>query len=182
MASENKILFYNQKDPYYEFSNYYMRNKAFLFVIDENEWLSTEHYYQAMKFVHDNSTREDLEYAELIRTTNTSNKARILGNQKGKGGYASKWYHSNNDKTTLNSIIISYKDIVSINPNWDEDRVDIMRVAIETKFEQNEDLMDLLLSTENNEIHEHTNRDKFWGDCGEDMLGKMLMEIREKFI
>ena len=58
-----------------------------------------------------------------------------------------------------------------------------MRDILYAKFHQNEDLKQVLLSTEERELREHTPRDKFWGDGGKkgngkNMLGKLLMAVR----
>ena len=41
------IKFYNRGEPYYEFTNFYPA----AVIIDEQRWPSTEHYFQAQKFV-----------------------------------------------------------------------------------------------------------------------------------
>lgn len=41
------IKFYNREEPYYEFTNFY----EVVIVIDEKHWPTTEHYFQAQKFV-----------------------------------------------------------------------------------------------------------------------------------
>lgn len=73
-----------------------------------------------------------------------------------------------------------------IRHNWEYIKVDIMRKAIKAKFSQNEKLYELLLSTKGLEIIEHTKNDKFWADggdgSGKNMLGMLLMELRDNFI
>ncbi|MFU2164936.1 NADAR family protein [Streptococcus pluranimalium] len=68
--------------------------------------------------------------------------------------------------------------------NWEQIKVDVMSYAVEQKFAQNLILKNLLLSTENLEIIEHTINDKYWGDggdgSGKNMLGKILMDVRDK--
>ena len=106
----NKLLttftdFYKVKAPNYEFSNYYISKKMSL-VIDGKSYLSTEHYFQSMKFT-------DAVYSEVIRNTKTANIARILANQKKGGGY--KW------RPDLNLIIQDSLDRnITIRPNWEE--------------------------------------------------------------
>ena len=46
-SSGDKIKFYNRYEPYYEFTNFYQCN-VFL---DDKLWPTTEHYFQAQKFV-----------------------------------------------------------------------------------------------------------------------------------
>lgn len=66
-------------------------------------------------------------------------------------------------------------------PDWDEIRVGVMRDLLLQKFSQVR-MRSLLLATENSELIEsNTWGDVFWGVCrgrGENMLGKLIMEIR----
>ncbi len=73
-----------------------------------------------------------------------------------------------------------------LRPDWEEVKDDIMRKAVLRKFETHKDIRDLLLSTGDEEIIENTKGDYYWG-CGSDgsgknMLGKILMEVREKLL
>lgn len=68
--------------------------------------------------------------------------------------------------------------------DWEQVKDDIMRKAVLAKFSQNEEIKDVLLSTDNEIIIENTSNDYYWG-CGKDgsgknMLGIILMEVREK--
>ncbi|MCP5017672.1 MAG: NADAR family protein [Ketobacter sp.] len=67
--------------------------------------------------------------------------------------------------------------------DWEEVKDDIMRVAVMTKFTQHKELTSILLSTGDAEIVEHTANDSYWADGGDgsglNMLGKILMEVRE---
>lgn len=68
--------------------------------------------------------------------------------------------------------------------DWESAKVGVMRVAVMAKFTQHEELRTLLLSTGNAKIVEHTENDDYWGDggdgSGKNMLGLLLMEVREK--
>lgn len=75
------ILFYEPKAPYYEFSNFYKSK----FILDDEQWDTVEHYFQANKFIHND------EYYNIIKSANTPGKAFMLAQQKKKGGYAAKW-------------------------------------------------------------------------------------------
>ena len=63
---------------------------------------------------------------------------------------------------------------------WNDNKVDIMLKGIRAKFWQNEDLKKKLLATGNSPIHEAGDRDTFWGGRGRDMLGKLLVQVREE--
>lgn len=69
--------------------------------------------------------------------------------------------------------------------DWEEVKNDIMREAIYAKFTQYDSLKEILLSTGNSELIEHTTNDHYWADggdgSGQNWLGKLLMELREKF-
>ena len=62
-----------------------------------------------------------------------------------------------------------------------------MKKALIAKFTQHKDLRAKLIATKDAQLIEHTHRDKYWGDGndggtgekGLNMLGKLLMEIRE---
>lgn len=68
--------------------------------------------------------------------------------------------------------------------DWESVKVQIMRTALEAKFTQHEDLQQILLSTREATLVEHTERDSYWGDggdgSGKNMLGRLLMEIRNR--
>ena len=61
---------------------------------------------------------------------------------------------------------------------------DVMRTALKAKFTQHRTLADLLLSTGDAELVEHTKNDSYWGDGGDgsgrNMLGRLLVELRDQ--
>jgi len=70
--------------------------------------------------------------------------------------------------------------------DWEKVKDDVMRKAVMRKFETHKDIREILLSTGDEEIIENTKGDYYWG-CGSDgsgknMLGKILMEVREKLL
>jgi len=68
--------------------------------------------------------------------------------------------------------------------DWETAKDGIMRDALRAKFTQNEDLKKILLETGDAILVEHTKNDSYWGDggdgSGKNMLGKLLMELREE--
>ncbi|MDD3900674.1 MAG: NADAR family protein [Fermentimonas sp.] len=73
---------------------------------------------------------------------------------------------------------------VQIKHNWDIIKDNIMYEAVYAKFTQYPELQELLLSTEDAILIEHTKNDSYWGDggdgTGKNMLGKILMKVRDK--
>lgn len=63
-SSEGTIYFYNRGEPYYEFTNFAMYSVW----IDEKRWPTTEHYFQAQKFV-------GTPYEQAIRDLTTPREA-----------------------------------------------------------------------------------------------------------
>lgn len=70
-----------------------------------------------------------------------------------------------------------------IRKDWESAKVGIMRTALVAKFSQHPNLEQLLLSTSDSKLVEHTTNDSYWGDGGngkgKNMLGKLLMQIRD---
>ena len=77
---------------------------------------------------------------------------------------------------------------VSLREDWHEIKVDVMRSLLEIKFEKGTSWRKKLDSTKGERLVEwNCWHDNFWGDCecqkctdieGQNMLGKLLMEIR----
>ena len=174
------ITFYLPKNPYYEFSNY---NDRYPFILDGHRWLTVEQYFQAQKFnIPDSPTH--MKYYEIIKHTDTPNKAMMLGQQKCKWGYASKWVVSKqNDGRTVNEVIHEYSDL-SIRGDWESIKLSIMKKGLYEKFTQHPFLKKLLLETGDQEIVENSPRDSYWGigknGLGHNHLGRLLMDIRKE--
>lgn len=68
--------------------------------------------------------------------------------------------------------------------DWEEVKDAVMKKAVLEKFKQNWEICEVLLSTGSEEIIEKTVNDYYWGcgkdDSGKNMLGVILMEIREE--
>jgi N-glycosidase YbiA len=68
--------------------------------------------------------------------------------------------------------------------DWEAVKDDIMREALRAKFTQNKELKEILLKTGDIHLVEHTHNDFYWADggdgSGKNMLGKLLMELREE--
>jgi N-glycosidase YbiA len=139
------IKFYSVGDDYGEFSNF----APFALALDKKKWPTSEHYFQAQKFL-DPKDREE------VRRASSPHIAARLGRDRKK----------------------------KLRKDWESAKVGIMRRALEAKFTQHEELGRLLLSTGSCKLIEHTPNDDYWGDggdgLGKNMLGRLLMEVREK--
>jgi ribA/ribD-fused uncharacterized protein len=96
----------------------------------------------------------DEEYAERIRLSPKPGKAFFMGRRK------------------------------QAREDWGEVKNEVMKNALRAKFTQHQELRQELLKTDNGNIIQRCGHDKYWGDGypdkGENMLGKLLMEIREE--
>jgi len=173
----NKIFFYEKTDKYYEFSNFYESP----ITINGIKYSTTEHFYQSQKY---NIGDKSLEFANIIKSANTPNKAFYLAQQKIKGGYAAGWYVSKNDPRKLNQIIKEYTEEhhVTVRSDWNQVKDNIMRRAVWAKFTQHPNLSKILIDTGDAIIYENSPRDSYWAigadGKGLNMLGKILMEVR----
>ncbi|NET03026.1 MAG: NADAR family protein [Sphaerospermopsis sp. SIO1G2] len=141
------IYFYTTRDQYACFSNFSPHG----FVLDNLYWPTSEHYFQAQKFI-------GTPYLEQIRLLKTPKDAKKIGR-----------------KTSL-----------PLRSDWENVKDDIMRKAVLCKFTTHADIQEILLSTGEEELVENSPIDFYWG-CGADgsgknMLGKILMEVREIII
>jgi ribA/ribD-fused uncharacterized protein len=73
---------------------------------------------------------------------------------------------------------------IALRPDWDDVKINVMRDIVTAKFEQNPDLMKMLMATKGHDLIEgNTWGDTFWGECpigkGRNELGKILMSIRD---
>lgn len=98
---------------------------------------------------------EGTEYEELIRLLDNPMKAAEMGRNRN----------------------------LSLRKDWEDVKDDVMRKAVFEKFSQNKETREVLFDTGIEEIIENTTNDYYWG-CGtkgngKNMLGKILMEIRE---
>ena len=80
---------------------------------------------------------------------------------------------------------------VNLRTDWEEVKYQLMVDVCYEKFKNSKKFREVLLSTENEEIIENTTgwHDNIWGNCecpkcinkpGRNLLGKALMEVREK--
>ncbi|HKB34870.1 MAG TPA: NADAR family protein [Gemmataceae bacterium] len=73
---------------------------------------------------------------------------------------------------------------VPLRRDWESAKDAIMREVVLAKFTQHDNLRELLLSTGDATLVEHTENDSYWGDGGDgsgrNMLGRILMEIRDE--
>lgn len=153
-------FFWHDNEKYGEFSNWYQRP----FVIDDFRYFCVEQYMMAQKakLFHDAEN-----YTRILRA-NTPKGCKWLGKQV-------KPFDGD---------------------QWNAVKYDIVKTGNRAKFQQNPDLKELLLSTGNSIMAEASPEDRVWGiemDAqtaartdpsqwpGENLLGKILMELREEF-
>lgn len=153
------IKFWKTQEKWGEFSNFYRREVQ----IDGHVWKTTEHYFQAMKFFPDAVMK--VEVNSITHEVNI--QSHIAGQEKPK----------------LAALEGRRKDL-PLRPDWEQIKDAVMRRAVYAKFTQHPDLRRLLLSTGDEKIIEDSPTDAYWG-CGADgtgknMLGVILMEIREE--
>lgn len=72
---------------------------------------------------------------------------------------------------------------LKLRENWEQIKIDVMRLVVNKKFEQNSYLMHKLKQVKGEIVEDNFWHDRFWGRCngvGENWLGKILMEIRDE--
>ena len=71
---------------------------------------------------------------------------------------------------------------VTLRPDWEEVKEEVMRRAVHQKFASHPDLRQLLLETGDEDLIEDAPRDYYWGrgarGTGKNRLGVILMDVR----
>lgn len=71
-----------------------------------------------------------------------------------------------------------------IRADWDQIKVQVMRDGLRAKFQQCVEAREALLATGNTRLVKYGSLSKFWGagvnGSGKNMLGKLLMELRDE--
>ncbi len=88
-------------------------------------------------------------------------------------------------KNPADAYRLSQTEEYCIRSDWKKVKLDIMRELLYEKFIQNEDLKEMLLATGDRTLIEDSSSNYYWGcgknGTGKNMLGILLMELREKF-
>lgn len=143
-SAGKEILFYGPHEEYGFLGNWY---PAAIF-LKGKIWPTSEHYYQAQKFV-------GTEYEEICRRLPSPRE----------------------------TFELSRRPDVPVDLHWDEKKLDIMKEVVRAKFTQNPELAERLIGTGNARLIENSPVDDYWGiganGDGENLLGKILMDLRE---
>lgn len=135
-------------------------------------WLTSEHAYQAGKYIYENSPENNNKYLVVIQSQPSPSKAKCVASQK-----TMKYL------TNLQPLIDGWKPYVKQNPNWDLCKIDVMRSVLKAKWDHSEIFRETLISTGDSVIKEYSQYDYFWGTgqngTGLNKLGLLLMELRD---
>ncbi|MCL9810041.1 NADAR family protein [Flavobacterium luminosum] len=153
--AKEAIVFRKTTEPFGGLSN---MASGYALYINEVIIPSSEHLYQAMRY----PTNPEIQF-EIINQDNAM-KAKMISNK--------------------------YKAQFS-RPDWEKIQIKVMRWALEIKLAQNWDKFSTILKeTQNKSIVEYATDNKIWGAkpinndelVGVNALGRLLMELREKYI
>ena len=88
-------------------------------------------------------------------------------------------------KTPFQAKEVAKSGIYPRREDWFDVKFDIMMKAVKAKFNQHDILRDILVSTGNAILKEHTELDHYWADGGDgsgrSRLGEILMNVRSSF-
>lgn len=113
------------------------------------------HYWRTSEHYFQAQKFAGTEYADQVRDAKTPKQAATLGRRRD----------------------------FPLRDDWEAVKDDIMRHAVLKKFETHEEIRQILLDTGDEDIIENAPGDYYWGTgkdgSGKNMLGKILMEVRE---
>lgn len=172
---QNKICFFSPTAKYGELSNFYPLRRKIIY--QGKEYATSEHLYQASKFLYTGANAASLELAEMIRTARTPYMAKVLTQPNGNSRF--KWQEELKKKSKE-----LFAKGAAMNPLWDEERCVIMRAILVLKFTTDSHCKTILLSTKRAKLFENSSTDAFWGvgakGNGKNMLGILLERVREE--
>jgi ribA/ribD-fused uncharacterized protein len=171
-----KVQFWKLKPakdhPWARLSNFYPSPLTF----GGNTNTSSECAYQCEKFEFEGAPEINSKFVEELRKIPTAGALKHAAYLKETGRFP--WHKKISDQ------FARFRGLVKINPDWDKIKIDKMRQIVQARFEQQPEFRRLLLSTGDREIEETSPKDPFWGTGkdgkGQNQLGKILMEIRDK--
>jgi len=145
--------------PFRFLSNFYILENGIWF--EELTYPSVEHAYQAAKWPQHGR--------HLYQGNRTASRVAFLDITAGEAKYLGK--------------LAPKLDV----RKWNKNKVELMRSLVFQKFEKNDKLRNMLLATDGYILDERNSwKDTFWGTNeqgeGENNLGKILMNVRDKFI
>ncbi len=170
------IYFYRESDAKWGcFSNFHKTAQPLRW--QGASYPTSEHLYQALKFIYDGADAATLAYAEIIRTTKTPNMAKLYARMeltRARFGW----------QEPIVKQIAEFRGKAIPRSDWERCRVDVMLRVLHTKFTQDKLCRETLMSSEGFFLAEHTENDKFWGDGGDqyngkNYMGRLLMDIRQ---
>ncbi|CAI5472559.1 unnamed protein product, partial [Closterium sp. Yama58-4] len=125
-------------------------------------WQTVEHFYQAQKFTFKPHEHEAAVAVREIRAAETPEEAARIGRA------------------------LERKRPDLLRPNWQEEKLAVMRAALRKKFTTYPHLKELLLSTGDSPLVEASTHDFFWGSGwtrrGKNNLGVLLMRLRSELL
>ncbi|CAI5969373.1 unnamed protein product [Closterium sp. NIES-64] len=173
------ISFYKSWDPFGAFSNFSPHPIRLPLVLPlslpsspyanaaaaEEEvvlWQTVEHFYQAQKFTFSLYEYDAALAVREIREAETPEEAARIGRA------------------------LERKRPDLLRPNWQEEKLAVMRAALRKKFTTYPHLKELLLSTGDSPLVEASTHDFFWGSGwtrrGKNNLGVLLMRLRNELL
>jgi predicted NAD-dependent protein-ADP-ribosyltransferase YbiA (DUF1768 family) len=131
---------------------------------------TVEHEYQARKA---EVVFNDAAYAAHIRALLTPKEAKKAGSM---GGWI-EWEKAKNPRKTKKALRLEFKEMIQ--QRWIPVSTKVMRELLMQKFSPhfNMDLWKFLQGTGERPLHE-VGRKNFWTKAGQDMLGRLLCEVR----
>jgi ribA/ribD-fused uncharacterized protein len=160
VPEDNRILYFGRDREVFGFLSHFHPAPI---TLDEEEWPTVEHYYQAQKSL-------DGDYRVAIRNAKTPGQAKQLAAPPDQIRKVARysWFRKNGKQPRA---------------DWHDVKLDIMRRADWAKYTQHADLAAALLATGDAELIEDAPFEPFWGvgldGNGANWAGRVLMEVRD---
>ena len=148
------IKFFSEKDKYGELSNFFDLKSCFF--NRGQRYSSSEHAFQAQKYLQLDASAINIEYSKVIGQAKTAYMSKLLANQSKDKKFV--W-----QKSIVEQVERYVSEGIHFRQDWEEVKEEIMRDIIHEKFGQSDHCRKVLLSTAGYFLEEASPHDSFWG-------------------
>lgn len=167
------VLFSKPDKPFGQLSNFWPLAVPMKF--RGKTYATSEHAYQACKFLFEGASDANITLSDIIRTQNTPYKAKILTLANPPKRYP--WQQA------LAATVVQYRQLgAAPRSDWYQVKKQEMFDVLMVKFTTDLKCQNALLSTGTRTLVEHSKTDTFWADGGDgrgqNQLGALLEQVR----
>lgn len=171
------IKFFAVDEEFGELSNFFLLKPPLVY--RGRTYRTSEHLYQAMKFMYEGANEATLAHAERVRTARTPYMAKLLTKTRAEVHAQWPW-----QQRLLDQVDEAVASGARSDAQWQERKRDVMYEVLLAKFRGNAHCAAVLRATGDAVLEECSLHDAYWGTGrdgrGANWLGQLLMRVRDE--